>query len=145
MGQEFDDPGHSRYQHRDLENDCSAACRRDSLPGHPLYYHSQDQQVYTYHGLIGSRITGDGGILDDIRSFLSSTSGEIVYITMGHCTGFSNTDSTYQSFLQQVTEKLGNFTFKHRGGNPFETKYEDILSQNRIVKRETAPVIWCWN
>ena len=140
MGQEFDDPGHcgtSTATSKTIAQQVADGIRCLDIR---LYYHSQDQQVYTYHGLIGSRITGDGGILDDIRSFLSSTSGEIVYITMGHCTGFSNTDSTYQSFLQQVTEKLGNFTFKHRGGNPFETKYEDILSQNRI-ETETSRVI----
>ncbi|MNN41356.1 hypothetical protein D3C81_1554720 [compost metagenome] len=46
-----------------------------------VYYNAGDKQFYTYHGLMGTRITD---ILNDILTFLQSTSGEIVFVTMGH-------------------------------------------------------------
>jgi hypothetical protein len=101
-----------------------------------VYYNAADAGFYTYHGLEGVLITT---VLVDVVCFLSSTRGEIVYVTMGHWAGFSES-SQYDAFSKLVKQRLGGrayVRYMSNGrytNNPFDQTYNDIVSQSGSVQ-----------
>ncbi|HEY0074043.1 MAG TPA: phosphatidylinositol-specific phospholipase C domain-containing protein [Abditibacteriaceae bacterium] len=116
-----------------------------------IFYNKEDQQFYTYHGLRGSPMKE---ILQDIRSFLASTKGEIVYVTMGHWQDFSQDQD--KAFADLVKAQLGEYAYMRQGdtdnytNNPFEQTYEQIISQSGkkrstvilVNDRSSDPIFW---
>src|ERR1700755_2315330 len=89
-------------------------------------------KFYTYHGLRGTPMTD---ILSDIKSFLTGTSGEIVYVTMGHFCGFMENSQYYDAFAQLVKNELGSYAYAQQQNsngnytnNPFDQTYNAIVS-----------------
>lgn len=116
-----------------------------------IYYNAKDEQFYTYHGLVGTKITD---ILQDFGSFLSTANGEIVYVTMGH---WESCDNKYNEFSELVKDKLGMFAYVRESdssgritNNPFEKTYADIVGQDgqersRVIlvnEKSADPVFW---
>jgi len=106
-----------------------------------IYYQQSDQQFYTFHGLVGSKVST---ILNDVQNFLAATSGEIVYITMGHFQGFG--DDQYLDFAEIVVTALGEYAYirtMDAPGNitndPFQQTYQAIVSVSE--SRVTSKVI----
>jgi hypothetical protein len=118
-----------------------------------MTYFSGDKQFYTYHGLLGSKITD---VLADIKAFLQSTNGEIVYITMGHWAGFGSNQNLYDQFSTLVSNELGAWAYvpQFNGtvitNNPFGQTYTQIINQGGTAKsrvilvngQSTLPVFW---
>jgi hypothetical protein len=99
-----------------------------------VYLDPTSQQFYTYHTLVGTPLPE---ILDEIAAFLSSTSGEIVYVTFGHFRGFAGgADPGFMPFNDLLIQKLGAYSYPqllNANGdqivNPvFQQTYQDIIS-----------------
>ncbi|WP_310832170.1 phosphatidylinositol-specific phospholipase C domain-containing protein [Paenibacillus pedocola] len=117
-----------------------------------VYYNAGDKQFYTYHGLMGTRITD---ILNDILTFLKSTSGEIVFVTMGHFKCFE--DKQYTDFSNLVKQTLGDYAYTRKNdlsnrimNDPFDNTYTEIINQSGSAKsrvilvndKSEDPVFW---
>jgi hypothetical protein len=99
-----------------------------------VYLDSASQQFYTYHTLIGTPLPQ---VLDEIAAFLSSTSGEIVYVTCGHFRGFAGgADPGFMPFNDLLIQKLGQYSYpqclnasQDQIVNPvFQQTYDEIIS-----------------
>ena len=94
------------------------------------------KDFYTYHGLLGSKVSD---ILNDIKQFMQSTNGEIVYITMGHWAGFDN-QNLYTQFATMVSDALGAWAYVPQTSsgtitnNPFNQTYAQIIGQGGVTK-----------
>jgi phosphatidylinositol-specific phospholipase C-like protein len=127
-----------------------------------IYCDSSDPfnpQFYTHHNLRGSSITD---ILSDIQTFLTETSGEIVYVTMGHWCGFMDNYQYYDAFNQLVKNTLKSYAYvqqqdsnKNFTNNPFNQTYNAIVSatgqtQSTVIlvldndASGKDPVFWPW-
>jgi hypothetical protein len=81
-----------------------------------------------YHGLIGTHVSE---LLDQFATFLTQTSGEILYICMGDFAGFTEPD--HARFAALVKEKLGPYAYAHESNvsnDPFNESYSDIINQS---------------
>lgn len=106
-----------------------------------VYYHEDD--FYVGHGgVIGPKLRG---IFQDIAGFLSTTEGEIIYMTMGHWTHFDA--DIHNRFADLVQEHLGSYACRRQvmGGwgqsvppDVFDRTYQEIVSgggqlQSRVI------------
>jgi hypothetical protein len=102
-----------------------------------ICYFTPEKQFYTYHGLLGSKMTD---VLNDIQAFLKSTKGEIVYITMGHWAGFDSNQSLYDQFSTMVENAIGDWAYVRQmngstiTNNPFDQTYQAIIGQGGTSK-----------
>ncbi|HEV7571374.1 MAG TPA: hypothetical protein VGQ21_07720, partial [Thermoanaerobaculia bacterium] len=88
---------------------------------------------YIYHGL-QSTSTFDS-MLDDIANFLTSTTGEIVYVNLSHYLEFKDDD--YATFGAAVKTKIGDWAYGRdaAGSNdPFTATYDEIIGQGGTKK-----------
>ena len=101
-----------------------------------IYYNRDEDEYYSYHGLVGIKMTE---ILGEIRQFLNSTQGEIVYITMGHYQGFDR--SRYPEFANLVKTALQDYAYwRETDANGqiqnhlFDRTYRQIITQDGDAK-----------
>lgn len=69
-------------------------------------YDSNSKKFCTFHGLIGTPMDD---VLNQFKSFLSSTNGEILYLTMGHFTDFPKDGQA--TYAKMVTDALGPWVY----------------------------------
>ncbi|MBE9039335.1 hypothetical protein IQ235_00810 [Oscillatoriales cyanobacterium LEGE 11467] len=101
-----------------------------------IYYNRDEKEYYSYHGLEGIQMTE---ILGELREFLNSTQGEIVYITMGHYQGFDR--DRYPEFANLVKTALQDYVYRREidadgtiQNHPFDRTYQQIITQDGSSK-----------
>lgn len=120
--------GFSRTQSQTIKEQLEGGMRAFDLR---IYYHEPSNDFYTYHGLLGEKIST---ILDDISDFLSSKPGEIVYASFTHNTHV-DTPELKQRIMDMILEKLGTYAYRKPDGQIsdstlFEHTYNEIINQN---------------
>jgi len=90
----------------------------------------KNNKFYVVHGLVAVEMSQ---VLTQIKDFLSSTRGEILYITMGHFQGFHKNQTIFKKFNTMVKTALGFYAYVREGhpisNNPFEQTYHNIINQ----------------
>ncbi|MDY6940739.1 MAG: hypothetical protein SWY16_24155 [Cyanobacteriota bacterium] len=117
-----------------------------------IYYNREEDEYYSYHGLVGVKMTD---VLGELREFLNSTQGEIVYITMGHYQGFDR--DRYLDFANFIKTALQDYAYiretDDKGqiqNHPFDRTYGQIIAQDGSAKsrvilvnaKSDDPVFW---
>lgn len=95
-----------------------------------VYCDPGSSQYYTYHTLIGSPMEE---VLSDISEFLSSTIGEILYVTMGHYRPSVGIAADFRNMVEQFISGYAYVPEFSNGvltNNPFNQTYSQIISQN---------------
>jgi hypothetical protein len=92
-----------------------------------------DQQFITYHGSLyyGGMLTGEEGILRQIRSFfeeLDAQDRELVILNISHFSGFD--DQVHQQFISRIAEEFRDFLVPFTQGeiNLFNAPYQRLLT-----------------
>lgn len=108
-------------------------------------YESESNEFYLYHGVIGPKLLD---VLSDINDFLNSTSGELVYVTLGHWENFPTDQSNLWSKLSdQVVEMFAGKIYKPEYhdkkicNNPFYATLSSILSSNGKTLQSTVILV----
>jgi len=93
-----------------------------------LYYDGNDYHVI--HGLKGTHLKS---VLEDIACFLEVSGREVVYVTLGHFTGFGTRQ--YDEFAELLRQTLGKYAYRRETqgsritNNPFDQTLEQIVTQ----------------
>lgn len=96
--------------------------------------------AYIHHFLTGEKMDG---VLDSIRTFISSTQGEILFVEMSHFVSDPKNSSDHQNmdaFVNSVKSKLGEFAYlKELDGNeiinnPFNKRYNEVVGSTGSSK-----------
>ncbi|HEV7485926.1 MAG TPA: hypothetical protein VGQ65_09605 [Thermoanaerobaculia bacterium] len=106
---------------------------RMGIRGFDFRMYNKGGVYYTYHGL-QSTSTFES-MLNDIRDFLSQTTGEIVYVNLSHYIGFEGDDLT--TFGNFVKSKVGDWAYVALPGftnDPFQATYDEIIGQSGVNK-----------
>lgn len=93
-----------------------------------VYYHEDD--FYVGHGgVIGPKLKD---IFADIAGFLTTTEGEIVYMTMGHWTHFD--ENIHTKFANLVQKSLGAYACNRQtawgASDVFDRTYQQIVAED---------------
>ncbi|GFZ99847.1 hypothetical protein [Dyella caseinilytica] len=131
------------YVDKPISNSLSKTQKQDvnsQLKGGVRYFDIRpkylgDQQFTTYHGSLyyGGMLTGDQGILRQIRDFfeeLDEEERELVILNISHFSDFS--DQAHQQLITKIAEEFKGFLvpFTQSEINLFDTPYQALLTDS---------------